>query len=175
VLTGSCFFDFGVESHRFHELVERAISEHVSLMLTWRAFAERIGDGLDPDARLLAAHEVIRDRQKQRRFRQAVFVMVHRHGDAPSDPVTLRAAIKIAGMDGDVVEEAIERDGVRLLDTVREAADDAGVDGLPAVVGGGPAVTVRLTPAATNGNARPRLDLIEKVAADDGIWSLQKP
>lgn len=178
MLTGSVFFDFGVESSQLHDLVERAIGERVAMMLKWKALAEPVSGGsneLSPTERLLAAHEVIRERQRQRRFRQAVFTMMYRHDDDPADPVTLRTGVKIAGMDWQVVEEAIERDGDRLLGEVRTQADGAGIEHLPAFVATGPAVTIKLTPAASSGSARSKLEIIERMAADDGIWSLAKP
>ncbi len=178
MLNGAVYFDFGADSERLHTLVERAMGERVPVTVIWRPLAAEPAieaADLDAETKLLAAHELIRDQASQRRFRQAVFTMVYRHGDPLDDPVTLRAAIKVAGMDWSVVENGITRDGPRLLGEVRSAATAAGVADLPAYVGGGPPVTIRLSQAATMGSARDKLDVIARMARNDGVWALYKP
>ena len=178
VLSGTIYFDFEQDSSRLNALIERAVSERVNVNLGWKALTLEpvvAAESLPSMPRLLAAHEVIRDKQRQRRFRQAVFAMLHRHGDDPADPVTLRAAVKVAGMDWAVVDEAIGRTGHRLLEEIHTEAIDAGVDTTPSFVGGGPAIAIELSAAAGNGPARPKLDLIERMAREDGVWVLRKP
>lgn len=178
MLAGSAYFDFGPRCLQFHDLVERALEENVNVMLRWKALAAAealASPELDDVTRLLAAHEIIRDRNRQRRFRQAVFAMVHRHGDDPADPVTLRTGVKMAGMDWGVVEEAIVRTGIATLAELRQAAEDAGVVETPSIVTVGPALAIELTGAAATGPPRPKLDLIQRMAGEDGIWSLRKP
>jgi hypothetical protein len=50
-----------------------------------------------------------------------------------------------------------------------------GVRDVPSIVRHGPVLQIRTTDAVTRGDARARLDLLQAVMEDDGIWELKKP
>jgi hypothetical protein len=62
-----------------------------------------------------------------------------------------------------------------LLVASTEAARKLGVSDVPTVVATGPPVHIKMTHAANYGNAVRRLELINRMLGDDGIWSLTKP
>ncbi len=177
--TGTIYFDFeDPDSWRLFLLLGAAERERVHVGVAWKGFPEEplaSPDEMTPGQRALAAHAAIHEPQRQRRLREAFFTLVHSDGDSLEDELTYRVAAKYAGVDGDVLLEAITAAGYRNLGQERDAAVAAGVVGVPSLVRQGPPVQITTTGAVHDGRARPRLALIDQLAADDGLWSLAKP
>lgn len=178
-LAGTIYFDFeSADAWRLFVLLATAEQEGASLDLRWVGFPpEGPGESaqMSPSIRALAAHAAVVEPQRQRRVREALFTLRHRHGDSFADDLTYRAAAKVAGLDGDVLLGAISDVGHRTLIEHHATAIDVGVDAVPSVVGEGPPLHVRTTPAVLLGQARPRIRLIAQMLGDDGMWGLGKP
>ncbi len=177
--TGTIYFGFeDADSWRLFLLLGAAERERVHVGVEWKGFAAEPlppPDAMTPGQRALAAHAAIREPQRQRRLREAFFTLVHSDGDSLEDELTYRVAAKYAGVDGDVLVDAITAAGYRNLGEERDAAVAAGVVGVPSLVRQGPPVRITTTGAVHDGPARPRLALLDQMLADDGLWSLAKP
>lgn len=178
-LAGTIYFDFESEdAWRLFVLLATAEQEGASLDLSWVGFSPDgpgASDSMSPGVRALAAHAAVAEPQRRRRIREALFTLRHRHGDSFAEELTYRAAAKVAGLDGDVLLAAIGEVGHRTLVENSAAAREAGVDAVPSIVGHGPPLHVRTTPAVLLGRATPRLGVIAQVLQDDGLWELGKP
>ncbi len=177
--SGTVYFDFeSADSWRLFLLLTTAAEEGAALDVTWVGFPVdgpgSAGD-MTPGVRALAAHAAVIEPERQQRLRQALFTLRHSQGDALDAELTYRAAAKVAGVDGDVLLAAIPDVGHRSLVLAHRTAVEAGVSVVPSIARQGPAVHVTTTPAVQMGRARPRLDLIDQMLADDGLWGLVKP
>ena len=95
--------------------------------------------------------------------------------DKPGESRTLAVAARVAGIDADdVITRAIDP-GLDLVEAATTEARDRGVTGVPTIVRDGPPVYIKTTGAANHGDAVARLELINGMLDDDGIWSMSKP
>lgn len=173
------YFDFdGSDSWRLFLLLTRAEEEGVTLDVQWMGLDPSWDGGDDPlrgGQRALAMHAAVHDFAKQRLLRQALFTLAHRQGDSFDDDLTLLAAAKVAGLDGQVMLGAVDTTGRAELRRNRQAAASVGVLGVPSMVRGGPPLLVGTTAALDEGPARSRLEVIDGMLDDDGLWHLSKP
>ena len=180
--TGRVFFDF--ESFDVWRLYQTALKasrdDTVTVSVTWEEFLSVEVDReqpIPPKVRALAACAAVRDAHPEtwQRFNQAMLTLIFQEKDDPSKDTTLTVAAKVAGIDGDEVIARALDPGLDLLVAKTEEARQIGVHDVPAIVGDGPPVHIKMTPAANYGNAVYRLDLINRMLREDGIWSLTKP
>ena len=107
---------------------------------------------------------------------QAVLVATHLEGAAPGHVDTLRVAARVAGVPSDLVApDRLATEGAEVLAETIAEAHGLGVAAVPTIYRHGPPVTIRTTPAVGTGSARRRLEVIDGMLADDGLWSLTKP
>jgi hypothetical protein len=176
---GTVYFDFeGADSWRLFSLLTRAAAEGVRVNVEWVGFpVDGPGDrdALTPGVRALAAHAAVAEPARRAVIRQALFTLVHREGDSLSAELTYRAAAKVAGLDGDVLLAAIPQVGFTSLVATHERAVAAGITATPTIARHGPPVRVVSNPAIHHGPAKPRVELIDRMLEDDGIWELVKP
>jgi len=178
-LRGTVYFDFeSTDSFRLFLLLVKAEQEGADIDLTWRPRppGDEVGTGeLTPWERALAAHALVREPIRQDLFRRGLFIAIHRQGDSPAEDLTYRAAAQVAGLDADILLEAITRSGRDEVEVARRHAIEAGVTAVPTIVNAGPALHVVTTAALDHGPASPRVDVIAAMLADDGLWRLDKP
>jgi hypothetical protein len=176
---GTVYFDFESEdSWRLFLLLTEAALEGVHVDVTWVGYI--VGgpgepEGMRPGARALAAHAAVMELDRQRVLRTGLFTLVHRQGDSLADELTLRAAAQVAGVDADVLLEAIPASGHRELERGCAEAAAAGVVAVPSIARHGSPVHVATTPAVATGRATPRVVAIDQMLQDDGLWRLEKP
>ena len=179
--SGRVYFDVtSGDSWRFYQLIARAFEERVQIRLEWRSWvAGGLGDGpLTGQLRALAAYEWVREAvpTKQGPFLQALFIAVHEESAPPGDAATIALAARLAGLDADLVTDAeIEGEGRRLLEISTREGNVLGVAGVPSVYRLGPVLQVRTTGAVTRDRATDRLETINRMLEDDGLWELRKP
>lgn len=180
--TGRIFFDFeSFDVWRIYETALKASRDaSVSVTVTWEEFLTTDVDRdkrIAPRVRALAACAAVRDAHPDawQRFNQALLTLIFQEKDDPREDTTLAVAARVAGIDtDDVIARALDP-GLDLLLASSEAARKLGVTDVPSIVSNGPPVLVRTTAAANYGNAVYRLDLINRMLRDDGIWSMTKP
>jgi predicted DsbA family dithiol-disulfide isomerase len=152
----------------------------VRINVSWEEF---LVEDVDPTGRIdgrtraLAACAAVREAypEQHQRFVQAMLTLVYQEKDDPKQDMTLAVAARVAGLEGaDVIARAIDP-GVELLIATSAAARELGVRDVPTILDDGPALHVKTTGAAGHGSAAQRLDLINRMLHDDGIWSLTKP
>lgn len=178
-LSATVYFDFeDADSWRFFVLCATADAEGGRLDLDWIGLAADLpsdaGD-LTPGQRALAAHASVREPERQKIVRQALFTMRHRQGDSFEDDVTFRAAAKVAGLDGDVLLKATTAVGLVTLRRQQKQAKGRDVIATPTLVAEGPPLRVGTNAAVLEGPARARIGIIAGMLADDGLWKLEKP
>lgn len=177
--TGTVYFDFtDAGSWRLFSLLTRAATEGVRLDLEWVGFpaagpVDRTA--LTAAVRGLSAHAAVAEPSRRQVVRQALFTLLHRQGDSLDAELTYRAAAKVAGLDGDVLLAAIPQTGFTAFETGYLRAVEAGVAGVPTITRHGPPLRIGTTPAVEHGPARPRVEVIDRMLEDDGIWELVKP
>ncbi len=180
--TGRIFFNFeSYDVWRLYSTVLKASRERSARIdITWEAF---LIDELDPDARIpgktraLAACAAVAEShpEQQQRFVQALLTLVYQEKDDPRKDSTLAVAARVAGIEGDeVIARAIDP-GLQLLQDNSSKARELGVTNVPTIVNNGPPLYVKTTGAANYGNAVLRLDLINRMLRDDGLWTMTKP
>lgn len=173
---GRLYFDFvSPDVFRLHQLLARAETEGAVLGLQWRPYSP---DGDSPDHRALAASEMVRTMAPLRygAFIQAMLVGVHlEHLDVAGLDLPQIAA-KATGLPDDVVSpNRVATIGETLLNATLDEARRLGVTAVPCIYRHGPVVVVRSTPAVTTGPAIRRLEMIDAMLEDDGLWELSKP
>lgn len=152
----------------------------VRIDVTWEEF---LIDDVDPAGRIsgktraLAACAAVRDShpEQHQRFVQAMLTLLYQEKDDPKKDTTLAVAARVAGLDGDEVIARTIDPGIELLVASSAAARELGVRDVPTIIGNGPPLHIKMTGAASYGSAVLRLDLINRMLRDDGIWSLTKP
>ncbi len=174
VFSGRVYFDFlSPDVWRFYRLLTAAAREGVELRLAWRSFAP---EG-DRSGRLaLASFEAVLDLAPDRhgRYLQAILAMHHLDGFVVDDPATWHEAAKAADVPSDVVDRADAY--LEAVDISTAQARELGVCRTPALYRHGPVLEIELTPAAYHDPAVVhRLETIDRVIADDGLWVLRKP
>ena len=180
--TGRIFFDFETfDVWRIYTTALKASQDRkVSVDVTWEEF---LVDEVDPAGRIspktraLGACAAVRDShpEQHQRFAQALLTMIFQEKDDPKRDTTLAVAAKVAGIDADeVITRAIDP-GIELLIAGSKAAKDLGVRDVPTIISNGPPLYIKTTGAANYGSAVLRLDLINRMLRDDGIWTMSKP
>jgi hypothetical protein len=180
--TGRIFFDLeSVDVWRLYQTALKASrDDSVTVSVVWEEFLVAAVDRSEPIApkvRALAACAAVRDAHPEvwQRFNQALLTLIFDEKDDPRKDTTLAVAARVAGIDADEVIARALDPGLDLLIASSDEARTLGVRDVPAVVGDGPPLHVKMTPAANYGNAVYRLDLINRMLRDDGVWSLKKP
>lgn len=180
--TGRIFFNFDTyDVWRIYTiLVKASQSKGVSVDVEWRPFltTDRHGDvAVASKTKGLAACELVRGEfpELYGRFAGALLTMAYQEKDDPGADKTLAVAAHVAGIDGkDVVGRAVDP-GVGLLEEATEAARDRGVSDVPTIERQGPPVYIKTTGAANYGDSVGRLELINRMLNEDGIWVMKKP
>ncbi|MCP3996317.1 MAG: hypothetical protein GY722_14855 [bacterium] len=180
--TGSIYFDFdSFDVWRLYSTALKASRDaNVTVDVTWEEFL--VGE-LDPEARVagktraLAACAAVRAAypQQHQHFAQALLTMIYQEKDDPKKDLTYAVAAKVAGIDGAEVISQTMDPGIDLLIAGSAAARKIGVTDVPTLVRNGPPLLIKTTGAANYGSPVLRLDLINRMVNDDGIWSLTKP
>jgi predicted DsbA family dithiol-disulfide isomerase len=180
--TGRIFFNFETfDVWRIYQTILKASRDAtVSVNVTWEEFLLAEVDrekSIPPEVRALAACAAVREAHPDawQRFNQAMMTLLYQEKDDPRKDTTLMVAARVAGIDGlEVIASALDP-GLDLLIASSDEARKLGVNGVPAVVATGPPLHIKTTSAAGYGNAVYRLDLINRMLHDDGIWALTKP
>jgi 2-hydroxychromene-2-carboxylate isomerase len=178
--TGRLYFDFTApDVWRFYRMLVAAQQEGVRIGLEWKPF---VVGGLEAamagQRRLLQASEVVRQDVPLRhgRFVPAVLTAIHEEGMSPDDPELIVLGSRVAGLDDELVDDdAIRGPGRILLERSQAEAETLGVDAVPSLYRHGPVLAVRTTGAAALGGAAARLETINRMLDDDGLWQLRKP
>lgn len=180
--SGRVFFNF--DSHdvwRLYQIALKAARDRsIGVLYTWEEFL--IAD-VDPDrpippkVRALAACAAVRQAhpEVQQRFNQAMLTLLYQEKDDPKKDSTLAVAARVAGLDADEVISRALDPGLELLVASSAEARKLGVSDVPTIVDNGPPVVIKTTAAANYGSAVRRLDLINRMVHDDGVWSMTKP
>ena len=178
---GRVYFDFeSKDVWRFLQLLLAAQREGAQPGLEWKPYlADGVPDG-DPagQARLLAAAEIVRNDAVMAHgaFLSAVLTAVHGEAMEIDDPAVLEVALRVAGLDAAFIDDdLIDGRGAVLLRRAQAEAEAVGVDAVPSVYRHGPVVAIRMTPAVAMGSGLRRLELIDAMLQDDGLWELRKP
>ena len=151
------------------------------LSIEWRPF---VVAGLGPGwkdaagAQALASFEQVRttDPAAHGAFLRAVLSLVH-DGQRDLSLGTIAAAAEAASVDGPELVAAVRDEGTG-FDSVAASHDEAqsrGVTDVPSLARQGPVVLVRTTPADLEEKAIERLQVIDQMMGDDGLWELRKP
>jgi hypothetical protein len=179
---GQIFIDF--ERFAVWRLYSTALQasrdRSVRVDVTWEEFlAEDIDPGgvVPAPVRLLGACAAVRDvyPERHQRFVQALLTLVFEEKDDPKKDTTLAVAARVAGISGDDVIARSLDPGLRLLMDWSAAARERGVTDVPTIVNNGPPLYVKLTGAANYGSPVMRLELIDRMLRDDGVWEMTKP
>lgn len=174
--TGRVYYDFvSADVFRFYLLLVEARREGAEIGLEWRAFP---ASDAARDRRALAAAELIRAEApgKHGGYVQAVLAAVHLDQTAADDERLEMVAARAAGLAPDLVApDVVDSRGAELLTATVAEARNLGVSGVPTVYRHGPAVRIKTTPAVNSGPATRRLEVIDAVLEDDGLWELTKP
>ena len=180
--TGRIFFDFdSFDVWRIYSTALKASRDrNVQVSITWEEF---LIDEVDKEARVpgkiraLAACAAVRDAfpDQHQRFVQALLTMIYQEKDDPKKDLTYAVAAKVAGIDGAEVMARMLDPGLDLLAASSSEARQLGVTDVPTIVRNGPPLLVKTTGAANYGSAVLRLDLINRMLNDDGLWSMSKP
>jgi 2-hydroxychromene-2-carboxylate isomerase len=179
--TGRLYFDFiDRDVWRFLQVLLSAQREGARPGLEWKPFlVGGVPDGdLDGHARLLAASELVRNDAVLAHgpFVSAVLTAIHGEGMDVEDPDVMALAGRVAGLEDDfLADDEIRRRGRVLLEAAEEEARALGVDAVPSIYRHGPVVAVRMTAAVAMGGGLRRLELIDAMLEDDGLWELRKP
>ena len=180
--TGEIFFDFDTgDVWRVYMILTRASQGRgVTVAVEWRPFLiEDVGwDGAVPTrVRGLAACEAVRAAHPAEydRFARALLTMAYQEKDDPGSTKTLAVAARVAGLDGDDVTALTDGSGLGLLREASELARERGVTAVPTIARQGPPLYVKTTAATGYGDSVSRLELINRMLDDDGIWTLAKP
>ena len=177
--TGDVYFDFDdVECWRLFLLLNRAEEEGAAVDVEWLGLDPSWDGGPAPlrgGRRALAMHAAVHDPVRQHTLRSALFTLRHRQGDDFDDDLALMAAAQVAGLDPTVMLAAVDGTGAAELRRGRDVARSAGVSTVPTMVRGGPPLIISTTPAVERGRALARLEVIDGMLADDGLWRLAKP
>lgn len=171
--SGRVYFSFGSrDTFHFYRFLAAAVDEGAELQLSWVPFLE----GDDPaELRAAAAFAAVKgaDPDRHGAYLQAFLGSVHIDGAALDDDAGYVAAAEHAG-----VEPAIPLGWIESVEAVRAASDEGrelGVTATPAIFRYGPVLRVVVNPAALQGDVLARLDLIDRMIGDDGVWRLDKP
>ena len=180
--TGRLYFDFDTYDvwRIYTTMVKAAQLPDVVVDVELRPF---LVEDLDSDAAIssqtrgLAACEAVRASHPDQypRFAGALLTMAYQEKDEPGQDKTLAVAARVAGIEATpILAQAIEP-GVALLEGATAAARERGVTDVPTIERQGPPIYIKTTGAANYGDVVGRLELINRMLNDDGIWTLAKP
>lgn len=180
--TGRIFVNFdSFDVWRLYSTALKASTDpKVTVDVTWEEF---LVDEVDLSRRIpartraLAACAAVRDAhpEQHQRFIQAMLTLIFEDKDDPKKDTTLAVAARVAGLDGDDVIARSLDPGLELLAASSAEARQLGVRDVPTIVDNGPALYVKTNAAARYGSQVVRLDLINRMLHDDGVWSMTKP
>jgi hypothetical protein len=177
--TGTVLFDFSsYDVWRIYTVLLKASQDRtVTVDVEWRAFTTEDLAGRSDAARGLAACEAVRVAfpEHHEKFVRALLTLVFQERDKPGADKTLAVAAKVAGIEAVEIRSRVDDVGWELLAGSVESARERGVTGVPTIERQGPPVLVKTTGAANYGNAVARLQLIDRMIREDGIWSMSKP
>ena len=169
---GRVYFDFVNPAvwwlYRFFGV---AAKDGADLRLDWRPFDDN-GDAAS--RRALASFAAIKHDYPERQgtYLQALLALRHNQGADLGDSETLAAAADAARVAAPSVSKA------KWFDAVAESTLEGrklGVTKTPTLYRHGPVLHVETNMAALSGDVIGRLQLIDGVLSDDGIWGLTKP
>jgi 2-hydroxychromene-2-carboxylate isomerase len=178
--TGRLFYDFvSADVWRFFQMLISAQNEGAQLGVEWKPFlVAGVPGELDAHARLLAAAEIVRNDAvlNHGAFVAAVLTAVHAEGMALESDEIIPLALRLAQLDaGFLGDGLVATQGRAHLEASQAEAATLGVDAVPTVYRHGPVVAVRTTSAVTMGSGLHRLEMINAMLEDDGLWELRKP
>jgi len=179
--SGQVFFDF--QSKHVWRIYQTAIraadTGRVTLALDWRGFAgdESAASDLAGSRRGLAAAAAVRQGSPDAsaRFIYAMMNLVFQDREDPGADKTLAVAARFAGLDATRVRARAMVPGLALLNESTSFARELGVVGVPTIVRDGPPILITTSGAANSGDPVARIELLDRMLRDDGIWSLTKP
>lgn len=168
VFRGRVYYSFSPSVWRFYRFLTAASSAGADLRLSWRPF---LAEDDPQSATGLALVESVRHRFPERHgaYLQALLALRHLEDADLTNPRVAEAAAASAA-----IEETIVPDPDAVARSTAEGVH-AGVTDVPTVIRDGPALHVEVNPASYSGDVLSRLNLIDAVLEDDGIWSLSKP
>ena len=175
--TGSIYFDYATfDVWRLYSTL-LAAGSRANIDVEWQEFLVDDPDWSAPTTRLLAASASVRAAFpiQHQRFVQALLTLIFEEKDDPRSESTLLVAARVAGIDGPSVASGAGEAGRELLESQTVEARELGVSAVPTIVREGPPVHVRTTGAASQGDPVRRLEMIDTMLTDDGIWALTKP
>jgi hypothetical protein len=177
--TAEFFYDFeSLHVWRIYRTLIRAVDTgRVTVHLDWSGFA---GKDLDPTSgagRGLAASEVIHRENPavHERFIYAMMQLGFQDGEDLGADKTLAIAAKFAGIEATWLIGRAGRVGADLLGESTHRARELGVVGVPTAIRHGSPVLIKTSPAADSGDPVERVELMDRMLRDDGIWSMAKP
>lgn len=180
--TGRIFYSFETYDvwRIFATVLKASQAKGVRVDLDWQEF---LVDDLDPEGKVpsktkaLGACAAVRQShpESHQRFVHALLTLGYQEKDDPGKDITLAVAARVAGIDGDEVIGRAMDPGLDLLVEASARARELGVSNVPTIVRQGPPVYIKTTSATNYGNAVARLELLNRMLNDDGIWILSKP
>ena len=173
---GRLYFDFvSKDVFRLYRLLADAREGGAEVTVDWRGFPASTSS---PDRGALAASELVRSELPSLHgaFVQAVLVAVHLENADVADHDVLVLAARVAGFDPvQIAPELVAAEGLALLDDSVSDAQAMGISVVPSLYRHGTPVLIRTTPAVAKGSALKRLEIIDAMLDDDGLWELSKP
>jgi predicted DsbA family dithiol-disulfide isomerase len=113
--------------------------------------------------------------EKYDRYVRSLLTLAYQEKDSPGSRKTLAVAAHVAELDADEVLTRAHDPGLDLLRRATEDARALGVTKVPTIVRQGPPVHVKMNAASNYGDPVERLELINRMINDDGMWELSKP
>jgi predicted DsbA family dithiol-disulfide isomerase len=175
--TGRVFFDVsGADTWNFYKMIAAGVQAGATVRIDWQPVAR--DDTSEAERRAMTAFAWAKREHADRHgiFLQALLIVVHEDRLDLAAPTTLAQAAEAAGIDARAMANALEAGGGEA--DVAAAATEAGrlgVGPLPAVYRHGPVLHVKVNGAAVHGDVLHRLDTIDRMLDDDGLWELRKP
>lgn len=180
--TGRIFYSF--ETYDVWRIYSTALQasqvDGVRIALDWHEFlVDDVGgdEAIPSKTKALAACAAVRDSHpdQHQRFVHALMTLGYQEKDDPGKDITLMVAAHVADIDGEAVIARAINPGLDLLREASAQARELGVRNVPTIVRQGPPVYIKTTGAANYGNSVARLELINRMLNDDGLWVLSKP
>ncbi|MFV1971614.1 MAG: hypothetical protein ACC683_11515, partial [Acidimicrobiia bacterium] len=148
----------------FYKWLRALASSGVEVGIEWLPLPKGI------ERAAMATFLAIEEPQDRGLFIHAMLGLVHMEGESASDLETVEAALRAAGLNSVVVEDASPA-----LEDLRSRAGEVGVDAVPTLQRHGPVLSIQLNPAVLDDDPRAIARSINDVIDSDGIWELRKP